>query len=120
MDNEAGMEHISRLNTRNVDVLLIVTDSSRRGLQAGLRIHKLAKELNISVQKSYLIMNRVKSELLPEIVEMINNDGLQMAGTVPEDDTVYTFDLKGQPTIEMDADNPAVKAAFTAFDKIFG
>lgn len=119
MDNEAGMEHISRLNTRNVDVLLIVTDSSRRGLQAGLRIHKLAKELNISVQKSFLVMNRVKSEPLPEVLEMINNDGLILAGTVPEDDTVYDFDLKGKPTIHMDMENPAVKAAYAAFDKIF-
>lgn len=120
MDNEAGMEHISRLNTRNVDVLLIVTDSSRRGLQAGLRIHKLAKELNISVQKSFLVMNRVKSAPLPEALEMINNDGLILAGTVPEDDMVYDFDLKGEPTIHMDMENPAVKAAFAAFDKIFG
>lgn len=120
MDNEAGMEHISRLNTRNVDVLLIVTDSSRRGLQAGLRIHQLAKGLNISVQKSYLVMNRVKSDPLPEVLEMINNDGLVLAGTVPEDETVYAFDLKGEPTIRMDIENPAVKAAFAAFDKIFG
>ncbi len=119
MDNEAGMEHISRLNTRNVDILLIITDSSRRGLQAGLRIHKLARELNLDVQKSFLIMNRVKSDPLPEVIELINNDGLTLAGTVPEDDTVYTFDLNGKPTIQMVKDNPAVQAAYSAFDKIF-
>jgi CO dehydrogenase maturation factor len=50
MDNEAGMEHLSRLTTKNVDVLLIVADTSRRGLQAGLRIHNLAKDLNIGVE----------------------------------------------------------------------
>ncbi|MFZ1985801.1 MAG: AAA family ATPase [Desulfatitalea sp.] len=118
MDNEAGMEHISRLTTNNVDVLLIVTDTSRRGLQAGLRIHKLAHELNIGVKKSYLIINRAKSAPGADVLDLIGQDGLQLAGTVPDDDTVYTFDLKGRPTIEIDPDNAAVKAAFAIFDKI--
>lgn len=118
MDNEAGMEHISRLTTNNVDVLLIVTDTSRRGLQAGLRIHKLARELNIGVKKSYLIINRAKSAPAADVLDLIGHDGLQLAGTVPDDETVYTFDLKGRPTIEIDPDNAAVKAAFAIFDKI--
>ncbi len=118
MDNEAGMEHISRLTTHNVDCLLIVTDASRRGLQAGLRINKLAQELNIGVRKSYLIMNRAKSEPLAEVLDILAQDGLELAGTVPDDQTVYTYDLKGKPTIEIEADNPAVKAAFAIFDKV--
>jgi len=118
MDNEAGMEHISRLTTNNVDVLLIVTDTSRRGLQAGLRIYKLAQELNIGVKKSYLVMNRVKIEPEKEVLDLIGQDGLVFAGTIPDDETVYTYDLKGKPTIEIDPNNPAVTAAFRIFDKI--
>ncbi len=60
MDNEAGMEHISRLTTKNVDILLIVTDPSRRGLQAAIRIDDLARKLNIGVGKSYVVINQVK------------------------------------------------------------
>ncbi len=118
MDNEAGMEHISRLTTNNVDVLLIVTDTSRRGLQAGLRIYKLAQELNIGVKKSYLVMNRVKTEPEKEVLDLIGQDGLVFAGTIPDDETVYTYDLKGKPTIDIDSNNPAVTAAFRIFDKI--
>ncbi len=118
MDNEAGMEHISRLTTNNVDVLLIVTDTSRRGLQAGLRIYKLAQELNIGVKKSYLVMNRVKTEPEQEVLDLIGQDGLVFAGTIPDDETVYTYDLKGKPTIDIDPNNPAVTAAFRIFDKI--
>ena len=118
MDNEAGMEHISRLTTHNVDRLLIVTDASRRGLQAGLRINKLARELNIGVRKSYLIMNRAKSEPLAEVLDILAQDDLELAGTVPDDQTVYAYDLKGKPTIEIEPDNPAVKAAFAIFDKV--
>ena len=118
MDNEAGMEHISRLTTHNVDILLIVTDTSRRGLQAGLRIDKLARELNIGVGKSYLIINQAKSDMPPEVMDLISQDGLELAGTVPADDAVYEYDLQGRPTIEIAEDNPAVQAVYSIFDKI--
>ncbi len=120
MDNEAGMEHISRLTTRNVDILLIVTDTSRRGLEAGLRINKLSRELNIGVGKSYLIINQVKSALPGAVMDLIGQNGLELAGTIPEDETVYEFDLNGKPTVAIDENNPAVKAAFDIFDKIMG
>lgn len=118
MDNEAGMEHISRLTTKNVDILLIVTDTSRRGVQAGLRINKLSKELNIGVGKSYLVFNQAKSEVPPEVLELASQDGLELAGIVPEDETVYQYDLEGKPTITIDETNPAVQAVFAIFDKI--
>ncbi len=118
MDNEAGMEHISRLTTKNVDVLLIVSDTSRRGLQAAMRINQLAKSLNIGVDKSYLIVNQTKEALSDAMLKIIGSDGLELAGTVPEDETIYAFDLEGKPTIEMPLENHAVKAAFDIFDKI--
>ncbi|QTA88504.1 AAA family ATPase [Desulfonema magnum] len=118
MDNEAGMEHISRLTTRNVDVLLIVSDTSRRGLQAATRIHKLSQELNIGANKSHLIINQAKNGPSDMVLDILDEAGLNLAGTVPEDDTLYEYDLNGRPTIEMPEDNDAVKAAFGIFDKI--
>ena len=118
MDNEAGMEHISRLTTSNVDILLIVADTSRRGLQAALRIDKLTKDLNIGVGKSFLIINQAKAEPSEAVLDIINKDGLKLAGVIPEDETVYEFDLAGRPTIELPDENQAIKAAFGIFDKI--
>jgi CO dehydrogenase maturation factor len=118
MDNEAGMEHISRLTTKDVDILLIVTDTSRRGLQAAVRIDELARSLNIGVGKSYVVINQVKNGLSDKALEMIKNAGLELAGTVPEDDTIYEYDFNGQPTIEMPEDSPSVQAAFKIFEKI--
>ncbi len=118
MDNEAGMEHISRLTTRNVDVLLIVSDPSRRGLQAAIRIDKLARELNIGVGQSALVINQVKDQPSDIVMDMIQSEGLQLAGTVPEDDYVYEYDLKGLPSIEIPEDSPAVSSAFGIFEKI--
>ncbi|CAB1061369.1 CO dehydrogenase accessory protein CooC (nickel insertion) [Olavius sp. associated proteobacterium Delta 1] len=118
MDNEAGMEHISRLTTKDVDILLIVTDTSRRGLQAALRIDELARSLNIGVGKSYVVINQVKNTLSDKALDMINAAGLELAGTVPADDTIYEYDFNGHPTIEMPEDCPSVQAAFEIFEKI--
>ena len=120
MDNEAGLEHISRLTTSNVDVLLIVSDTSRRGLQAAIRINDLAKTLNIGVAKSYALINRVKEKPDDTVLELLRQAGLELAGTISENQSVYEYDLNGQPTIKMPEDNPAVKEAFAIFDKIIG
>ncbi len=118
MDNEAGMEHISRLTTKNVDILLIVTDTSRRGLQAAARIRKLAEELNIGMAKSYLVINQARNGPPDAVMEIIKAEGLELAGTIPEDETLYEYDLNGKPTIGMPEDSPAVRAAFEIFDRI--
>ncbi len=118
MDNEAGMEHISRLTTSNVDVLLTISDTSRRGLQAAIRINDLAKDLNIGVSKSYLIINQTKEAPSDTVLNIIKENGIELAGTIPEDRTVYEYDLNGRPTIELPEDNTAVMAAYEMFDKI--
>lgn len=118
MDNEAGMEHISRLTTRNVDILLVVSDTSRRGLQSAFRINKLAQSLNIGVGKSFLIINQAKGELSGKIMDIVEKEDIELAGIIPEDDTVYDFDLDGKPTVDMPTDSKSLQAAFKIFDKI--
>jgi len=118
MDNEAGMEHISRLTTKNVDILLIVADASRRGLQAAVRIEELAKCLNIGVKKSYLVINQTKEAHSDTVLRIIEESGLELVGNIPDDEMIYEFDLNGRPTVEIPEENPAVKAAFKIFDKI--
>lgn len=120
MDNEAGMEHISRLTTKNVNVLLLVSDPSRRGLQAALRIDELARGLNIGVGRSHLIINQVKEPPSAAVLKMIADAGVELAGTVPADGTVYDFDTQGRPTIQMPETSPSVQAAFAIFDRIIG
>jgi CO dehydrogenase maturation factor len=118
MDNEAGMEHISRLTTKNVNVLLLVSDPSRRGLQAALRIDGLARELNIGVGRSCLVINQAKEPPSAAVLQMIAAAGVELAGSVPADGTVYDFDSRGRPTIQMPETSPSVQAAFAIFDRI--
>ncbi len=119
MDNEAGMEHISRLTTREVDVLLMVTDTSRRGLQAAARIQKLAKELNIVAGKTLLIINQTRNGVSDAAMEIIRAEGMELIGTIPEDDSVYEYDMEGRPTVQIPDESPAVQAAFSIFDSMF-
>jgi CO dehydrogenase maturation factor len=118
MDNEAGMEHISRLTTQNVDLLLIVADTSRRGLQAAVRIHELAEKLRIGVGRSCLAINQAKNGVSQAARAIIDEAGLELAGVIPEDETIYEFDLAGRPTVEMPTDSPSAAAAFEMFDRI--
>ncbi|MEJ5358980.1 MAG: AAA family ATPase [Desulfobacterales bacterium] len=118
MDNEAGMEHISRLTTKNVDVLIIVSDASRRGLEAALRIERLARELNIGVGASHLIVNRASAPPAPEALRPLLEAGLPLAGIVPEDRRVYEFDAAGRPIIELPEDSECLRAAYGIFARI--
>lgn len=118
IDNEAGMEHISRLTTKDVDVLLVVSDTSRRALQAATRINKLSKELNIGVGKTWLIINQAKKEPSEQVMKILENEDLELAGIIPEDDDVYEYDLNGRPTVEMPMESRAVESAFEIFSKI--
>jgi CO dehydrogenase maturation factor len=118
MDNEAGMEHISRLTTKNVDVLFLISDASRRGLQAAMRINELARSLNIVVGKSYVVINRIKEPPSEQTLNIIDEGGVDLAGTIPDDQTVYDYDFNGQPTIQMPDESASVQAAFSIFDQV--
>jgi CO dehydrogenase maturation factor len=118
MDNEAGMEHISRLTTSNIDILLIISDTSRRGLQAAIRIDELSKALNIGVGKSFLVLNQTKNAPAKVVLDMLEAAELELAGLIPEDPDVYEYDLVGRPTIELPESNNAVQAAFEIFERI--
>jgi len=118
MDNEAGMEHISRLTTNNVDILLVVSDMSRRGIQAAVRINKLANELNIGVKKSYAVINQLREEPPEVMLKILKDGGLELAGTIPADSAVYEYDLNGRPTIELPQESQCVQAAYKIFGKI--
>ena len=119
MDNEAGMEHISRLTTSNIDDLLVVSDPSRRGLQAAERINHLAQNLNIGVQDIYLILNNVREEPSEQMLKLVSDAGLKLLGSIYADSTIQDFDLQGRPTYELPDDNPALRSAFALFEKLF-
>jgi CO dehydrogenase maturation factor len=120
MDNEAGMEHISRLTTNNVNLLLVVSDPTRRGIQAASRIYELTLELGLKIEQRRLIVNQAKNDQEEEIRKRAEEFGLEVAGIIPEDPLVRQYDLEGRPTADLREESPAVKAAFAVFDSVLG
>lgn len=111
VDNEAGMEHISRGILPSMETAILVSDCSRRGVQAAGRIAKLMKELNFKPQKTGLIVNRVPDGKLDAgTLEEIRNQGLELLGVVPHDDQVYQYDCDGKPIIRLPKDSPVRSA----------
>jgi CO dehydrogenase maturation factor len=88
VDNEAGMEHISRRTTRDVDMLLIVSDPSIRGLKTAEAIGEMAKEVEVNVHQSLLVINRTQGDLAAPMQEFVENAGLELGAIVPSDPAV--------------------------------
>ena len=118
IDNEAGMEHISRLTTNNVDLLLAVSDPTRRGIQAASRIIDLAGSLPSNIGRKMLIVNQAKEGQESAISEAVEEFGLDLLGMVMEDTVVREFDLKGKPTIRLSNNSKAVTDAYSIFEKV--
>ncbi len=118
MDNEAGMEHMSRLTTHEVDLLVLVSDPSWRGIQAAGRLKDLAQALKIVVGRAILIVNRAANGLSAKAAAEIEASGLDLAGLIPEDPLIAEFDSQGRPTYQLPADSPALQGAYEIFAKL--
>jgi len=114
IDTEAGLEHLSRRTTQNVDIMLVVTDTSKRGILTAQRIGELSNELDISFKEIHLIVNRVKPGKEDEVLKKVNETGLNVIGTIYEDEIVSEYDLEGNPLINL----PDESNANTAISKI--
>jgi CO dehydrogenase maturation factor len=118
IDNEAGMEHLSRRTTRDVDILLLVTDPTVRGVKTAESMAKLADELQIDVGRVMLVVNRVEGEPPPALREMIDGMGVEVAALIPADPRIGEFDAAGRPLVELDADSPAAQAIEALSEKL--
>lgn len=119
VDNEAGMEHISRGILPKVDTIILVSDCSRRGVQAVGRIRDLIEECQLNPTSIGLIVNRAPGgKLNAGTMEEIEKQGLTLLGVVPQDATVYEYDCDGKPTTQLPADSPVRQALYRVLDKL--
>lgn len=119
VDNEAGMEHISRGLVPAMDMAILVSDCSRRGVQAAGRIAELMEELHFTPKKVGLIVNRAPGGKLDEgTLEEIEKHKLDLLGVVPHDEMVYQFDCDGRPTVQLPIDSPVRSALKEIVDRI--
>ena len=119
VDNEAGMEHVSRGILPKVDTVILVSDSSRRGVQAAARIYEMVRSLNLGAKEIKLFVNRAPGGKLSDgVLEEIRASGMELAAVLPQDETVYEYDGEGRPTAGLPPENPFKKALYAALDQM--
>ncbi|MFQ6050677.1 MAG: AAA family ATPase [Candidatus Hydrothermarchaeota archaeon] len=118
IDTEAGLEHMSRRTTRDVDILLVVTDPTVKGLKTAERIKELAKELEIKFDYMAVILNRVLPGMEESLRKKANELGLEVIGVIPEDKNVSLYDLEGKPVVELPEDSPSMLAIKDILNKL--
>jgi CO dehydrogenase maturation factor len=108
IDNEAGMEHLSRRTTRDVDVLLLVTDPTQRGLITAQRMQEMVPDLEIGVGHVYLVLNRLRgggtvADVPDPLARAIEEAELDLVGVLPEEPAMAEFEFTGRPLVELPA-----------------
>lgn len=111
VDNEAGLEHVSRGLLPNMGTTILVSDCSRRGVQAAGWIVRLIEELGLRTERIALVVNRApQGELNEGTREEMEQQGLELLGVAPHDDLVYQYDCDGRPMVTLPADSPVRRA----------
>jgi CO dehydrogenase maturation factor len=118
IDNEAGLEHLSRRTTRDVEHLLVVSDPTHRGIVAAERVADLQKELDIRIDSAYLILNRVAGEVPQPIMARIAAMDITYLGAVPINEGLMHFDLDGRPLVQLGIDSPVYQAVAQMMDRV--
>lgn len=114
MDNEAGMEHISRRTTSDLDHLFVISDCAARSVRSAGRINQLIEEIGTRVAHKWLIITRTDNNGISGLENEIAKTGLKLAGTIPDDPIIREFDIASRPV----ADVPEISTASRAVKQI--
>ena len=109
IDNEAGLEHLSRRTAQNIDFLIVVSDYSLNGLRAAGRIRELSEELDVEIGKQFLLINRVPGEPDESFKKKAEEQGVNLLGIIPVDEVIYKNDLAGKAVVDLPDESMAVK-----------
>ena len=119
MDNEAGLEHVARGTLPKVDTMLLISDCSRRGIQAVARVAEMINELELKPGRMGLIVNRAPNGVLDDGIKAeIEKHGLDLLGVLPQDEGVYRCDCEGEPSAKLPEDSPMKKALKGVMQKL--
>ncbi|MBI4844141.1 MAG: AAA family ATPase [Nitrospirae bacterium] len=120
LDNEAGMEHLSRRTTHKVDLLLMVSDPTKKGIEAAKRINSLVDELGLEIKQRVLVINRVPEEDFPSVMKVIINTGVAIPDifSIAEDPEIFRLDLRGGHVFELPAGSSSLASMFSILDAL--
>lgn len=118
IDNEAGMEHLSRRTTHTVDLLLIVSDPTVKGVQTAKRINELVNELQLDIGNKVLIINRISGPDGAKLNKLAEDYGLSIGGLVPQDSMIFEYDLDGKAIFALPQNSTALNSLSAILDSL--
>ena len=119
IDNEAGLEHLSRRTEQNIDTMVIVSDYSHNGLRAASRVKDLAEEMKLDIESYNLIINNTPDVVSPQFQKEIEETGIRLLGFIPHDGQIPTYDIENKPITDLPETSPVVSAFSTIAEKLF-
>ena len=117
IDNEAGLEHLSRRTTNKVDILIIVSDSTIKGIKTVKRIKELIDELELDIKKQIILINRFID--MKDVDKVTYLSDFHIYGFIPDDEILLQNDIEGKSIFVLDKESPAIKVAYEIFESIF-
>lgn len=110
LDLPAGLEHVSRRTSKNINYMFLISDASRMGILTAARIRDLAKSLKSNFEHIYLVGNRITPDLEPVVKEQAQKYALEYVGTIPPDEQLAQYNLEGKSLLQLPDDDPAYQA----------
>ena len=105
IDNEAGMEHLSRRTTRDVEHLIIVSDPTMRGIVAAERIASFRDQIDVNIDNAYLVINRAMDGIPEAMEKYVAEINLPILGIIPNDELIIELDYSGTPLVSASSDS---------------
>jgi CO dehydrogenase maturation factor len=118
VDNEAGMEHLSRRSSGHVDILLMVTDYALRGLRAVGRINDMLGDLKLDIKHKGLIVNRAPKDLSQAFLDEVERIGVPILCIIPDDENLLEFDMAQRSLLDLPDESVAVTAVGDMMEKV--
>jgi len=118
VDNEAGMEHISRLVTQDIDHLYVISDAAPRGILTAKRILELIKNLNLNIKNTYTIINRLHENRRESLLNIALQNNVKVDGLIRNDEMLASDDIEGKSVFLLDKESKALKDAYECFKRM--
>lgn len=118
IDNEAGMEHLSRRTTRDVNMLLLVSDDNPVSLRSAGNISRMGKELDLAISKKYLILNNVRETIPLHLEKEIEENDLTLLAEIPQDEFVSSLSKEGRSLKDLPENSPALRSVANLLEKL--
>ena len=119
MDNEAGMEHLSRRTTNDLDVLLITSDPTLVSIKSAVRIHEIALQIKLKIKEIYLVINRIsESKDISSLLSGSIPDKLSLLENIPEDSLIFEASEKEENLLSLPEESPAFRAVGKLMKKL--